>query len=202
MTKEINILVVPREEIKSDSKFWAFTQDEMDSILEKSELKWRADMEEDGSYKQFIPYIAVISKGKLLTYRRTPKGTETRLHDKYSLGVGGHVDEFENLSGMELLVDGTLREIEEEIGVKVSSDQVKFVGFINDESDNVGIYHIGVAAILNLDNLNLNLGETDILDKREFMSKKGIKLIEDKLENWSKTFYNYYLKDLDNILED
>ncbi len=202
MTKEINILVVPREEIKNPNTFWEFSQEELNLILEKSELKWRADMEEDKSYKQFIPYIAVISKGKLLTYRRTPKGTETRLHDKYSLGVGGHVDEYENLSGMDLLVDATLREIEEEIGVKVTKDQVNFVGFINDESDNVGIYHIGIAAILNLDSLNLNLGETDILDNREFMSKTQVKEIYDKLENWSKTFFDKYLVHLDNIIEE
>src|SRR5256886_7749186 len=53
----------------------------------------RSDAEQDRRYKQLIPYVLLISKGRILRYRRGKGGQETRLHGLYSVGIGGHISE-------------------------------------------------------------------------------------------------------------
>src|SRR6516165_750508 len=56
----------------------------------------RTEAEQDKRYKQLIPYVLIISKNKILRYRRGRGGQETRLHGLYSVGVGGHISEEDN----------------------------------------------------------------------------------------------------------
>src|SRR5580704_1879113 len=53
----------------------------------------RSEAEQDRRYKQLIPYVLILCKGKILRYRRGKGGQETRLHGLYSVGVGGHISE-------------------------------------------------------------------------------------------------------------
>lgn len=47
----------------------------------------------DESFLQIIPYLTVVTdKGRVLTYRRSKASGEDRLHDKWSIGIGGHVN--------------------------------------------------------------------------------------------------------------
>lgn len=49
--------------------------------------------EEDPYFRQLIPYVVVINESQeILTYRRSKASGEDRLHDKYSIGVGGHIN--------------------------------------------------------------------------------------------------------------
>lgn len=43
-------------------------------------------------HRHLIPYTVVTHKGKIALYARTPKGTESQLHGKHSIGFGGHID--------------------------------------------------------------------------------------------------------------
>lgn len=43
-------------------------------------------------HRHLIPYIPVTSNGKIALYARTPKGTESQLHGKLSIGFGGHIE--------------------------------------------------------------------------------------------------------------
>lgn len=43
-------------------------------------------------HRHLIPYTVVTHNGKIALYSRTPKGTESQLHGKYSIGFGGHID--------------------------------------------------------------------------------------------------------------
>lgn len=94
--KETHILVVPNSAVGSDVLTTAYLPIEQD-ISEYLPLPcihtgFRPVMEEDQSYRQVIPYVTIVRDGKMLAYQRPVKGNEDRLHGKWSVGVGGHVD--------------------------------------------------------------------------------------------------------------
>ncbi|MBF0203073.1 MAG: phosphoesterase [Desulfamplus sp.] len=61
-------------------------------------LHWldRPSAEKDKNFKQIIPYIIIQAESGNLTaiYRR--KGSESRLHDLWSIGIGGHINPLDN----------------------------------------------------------------------------------------------------------
>jgi len=105
----------------------------------------RLEVEEDESWKQVIPYLAVTCGGKLLVLRRLASQGESRLHHRLSIGVGGHINP-ESPGPRPLIVRGLLREVSEELELD-SSDipEPVVVGWINDDSTAVGRVHLGLA---------------------------------------------------------
>ncbi|MBU6163304.1 MAG: NUDIX domain-containing protein, partial [Myxococcales bacterium] len=109
------------------------------------------DVEHDDRYKQLIPYIVVVnSKGQVLAYNRGSKGGEKRLESKWAIGFGGHVNDQD-----ESWMDGICREIEEEISDRpLIVKGLNFhgpIGFLDDDSDDVGRHHLGVVYVLRAD---------------------------------------------------
>jgi len=195
---QINILAIKRDTIPEkylQDTFCSLDTESMESLAEIAEFKWRADMEEDISYKQPIPYIALFCDGKLLTFKRSNTGGEGRLYDKYSLAIGGHVDQVPEMdSKTETLYESIEREVEEEIGLDIDPYNVEPLGTIND-SGGVNEYHIGIAMKYAVEDLDLSLGEQDKLLERKLMTKHEILEIYDKLESWSQIFFDRYLRD-------
>lgn len=117
-------------------------------------------VEKDDRWKQLIPYIVVVNKdGQILAYNRGNKGGEDRLESKWAIGFGGHVND-----GDADWMAGIKRELREELDVNQPiSLEKKFggevdwayfhgpIGFINDDSDDVGRHHLGVVYILRAD---------------------------------------------------
>ena len=69
--------------------------------------------------KQVIPYGIVTCEERVLLVRRTKGGGEARLHDKLSIGIGGHINPVDAGSGTgreavlsDLFTSATRREIE------------------------------------------------------------------------------------------
>ena len=52
----------------------------------------RAEMEVDPSFKQIIPYLVLRDGERYFLMRRTRPGGDARLHDRWSIGVGGHIE--------------------------------------------------------------------------------------------------------------
>ncbi|MFG0318937.1 MAG: hypothetical protein ACF8XB_16820, partial [Planctomycetota bacterium JB042] len=48
--------------------------------------------EEDRAFQQVIPYVVVRRGEEVLLLKRSRRGGDARLHDKLSIGVGGHVN--------------------------------------------------------------------------------------------------------------
>ena len=114
----------------------------------------RDDAETNYSYLQLLPYVLIKKGNKFLSYRRGRAGTEAKLHDKYSIGIGGHVDEgldYFSESLNEQLVLGILqhniaRELDEEIGL-IPADTVPLGCLVSQDPSNsteVGWVHLGV----------------------------------------------------------
>ncbi len=85
----------------------------LDAILDGHFFLDRPTAEVSPQYKQIIPYVVIRHDGSYFLLQRTPKQTETRLHHKLSLGIGGHI----NPDTPELL-DGLHKELEEEVHVR------------------------------------------------------------------------------------
>jgi predicted NUDIX family phosphoesterase len=96
----------------------------LEAVMAQAAFMDREAAERDESFKQVIPYC-VLTRGfrdepMYLWYKRTRKGGESRLHDKYSLGIGGHVNPVDGAAaGAGTYAAGLARELKEEVGLDV-----------------------------------------------------------------------------------
>jgi len=203
--KEEKILVFPRKGLIT--KFlkqgcFNFNEENLTEIIPDAVYGTRHIIEENQNFKQIISYVAIINDGKVFVYKRGSAGGENKLHDLYSIGVGGHVD-LENDDGKnayDVIFDACIREVEEEVELTIQREYLKIKAYINDDSEansGVGKVHFGLCFVVN-EHFDLNKGELDNLKERVFMSKKEIEEIYDSLEEWSKLFYNEVIKELIN----
>lgn len=151
-------------------------------LLENYEYMQRGIAETNFDYKQPIPYGVVrnIQNGKVFVYKRWWAGSnawDSRLHSKFSIGVGGHIEQSDDVK-QNLMVDCLLREIYEEISIKPEDViSVKLIWGINDDSNEVGKVHFWMCYIVDVgrDNFTLTDGE---LHSWEFMSFSQIKQMQ------------------------
>ena len=138
-------------------------QNELWDMLHNIEVKRRGDVENDPTYKQLISYVVVQNdKGETLVYTRLKGGGEIRLHGSSSVGIGGHMNPVEDAEGHVLLFENTYRELEEEIGVL--PDDLRLIGVINDDTNEVGQVHIGLVYLANIGDQDIYITETDTLE--------------------------------------
>ena len=104
----------------------------------------KAESENSPAYRQVIPYCVVTDcRGLILTYRRN--GSEGRLKDLFSIGVGGHVEEGETF------IDCMKRELQEEIGLSDGEYSFTWTDKIIVNSDSqVSHAHLGVVVLVRL----------------------------------------------------
>lgn len=110
-------------------------------------FKDRAQAEEDPEHKQIIPYILLQTRDRQMTAAYLRKGSEARLHDLWSVGIGGHINpEDKTESGTDfkkILMAGMSRELDEELVERPASDPVTFLGVISEDITPVGSVHLG-----------------------------------------------------------
>lgn len=153
------IIVVSRKELFKNEQL-AFQgvlnrPEEVQSISENVSSHYgvmrRGDAEENRAYKQPIPYVVIRRDNEIFTYKRLSGGGEVRLHDKLSIGAGGHMNDSEDIGSFEeLILDNLDRELAEELDIKSSWRELKIVGLINDDINEVGKVHLGILAVLDL----------------------------------------------------
>jgi predicted NUDIX family phosphoesterase len=161
------VFVVPREKLFPDSYphgFLPFAQDSSQGTSLQSITQSRVEehgffvereyAERTPSLKQIIPYTIVERQGGILCLTRTKNGGEARLHDKMSLGVGGHINPIDLTPGLEgqnprnPIARATIREVlEEELSVE-GTHTLRSVGLLNDDSNSVGAVHVGWVQVL------------------------------------------------------
>src|SRR5256886_14965862 len=93
--RDEEILVVPRDRLFIEPVH-GFVRGKADVYLARIRdhgvFRPRATVEQDSSFKQIIPYLIVRHAGRLFLCQRSTQGGEGRLHGKYSIGVGGHIN--------------------------------------------------------------------------------------------------------------
>jgi predicted NUDIX family phosphoesterase len=107
----------------------------------------RKDVEKDPAYKQIIPYIVLQTRNKEKTALYNRQGNETRLHDLWSVGIGGHINpidrEEKNASFQKILMAGMERELNEELDQRPLNEVPVFMGVISEDITDVGRVHLG-----------------------------------------------------------
>ncbi len=107
----------------------------------------RQEAENNPGFKQVIPYIVLqtTTLGHTAIYNR--QGSEKRLHDLWSLGIGGHINPIDqkegHLSFKDILISGMERELNEELLERPKLDTIEFCGIISEEITEVGSVHLG-----------------------------------------------------------
>ena len=173
-----------------------------DQILNKLEIIPRSEAENDFTRKQLVAYIVVRAGDQILTYRRTPKTDEQRLKELYSIGIGGHVNvedrsQFSLFStdtgfNMEFIRDAAWREINEEISIESRiMDEPEIIGFINDDSNEVGKVHFGIVWQLEIEKAEVSAKGTRGLGDLRFKTLPHLKANRDQFESWSQLLIDY-----------
>lgn len=206
MSREI--LVVKREVLFKDKEFEGFLPlkefDFMKVILENFEYQERNDaLENNPSFKQAIPYVWIINPQtkKAFIYKRSTEGDEGRLHNKYSGGVGGHIDKDTEENSDNPIIDAMMRELKEEVEME-NYPTPRFIGFLNEDNDNIGKVHFGVVALAETSEEAKPLMH---MDHGKFYSVQEVEELlsnsQNDLEGWSQLswpFVKEYLQSLPN----
>jgi predicted NUDIX family phosphoesterase len=113
----------------------------------------REKAEKDPSFKQVIPYTVLTRGREVFVYQRTKKGNESRLHDLWSVGCGGHINPVDGKTDQKETYDNAFfRELYEEVGLKLFNQRRSIVaptiGLLYDPSNEVGKVHFGIVHLV------------------------------------------------------
>ncbi|MCY7418837.1 MAG: hypothetical protein LH650_10130 [Chloroflexi bacterium] len=153
--------------------------DVLDAVTSHGSYRVRAEVEDDPSFQQLIPYVVVTDGPDVFLMRRLHAGADTRLHDRFSIGVGGHIGVDDGgISG------GLVREWSEELVADWTPDFVA-LGLLNDDTDPVGRVHLGVVYQVEAAGRALAIRETHKLEGA-FAATADIDALGERLETWSR----------------
>jgi len=181
-----HVLVVPRSCVIGQGPWNGFRPGESDGLLEaivrEARYEARATVESDPRWKQLIPYLIVRDAPRYLLMRRTQAGADARLHDLWSIGVGGHIN-----PGDGGVVGGLEREWREEIEAGFAPHP-RFLGLLNDDSTPVGRVHVGLVFATDAAGQAVAIRETNKLEGG-FASAEEVRAVKSSLESWSRLVF-------------
>ena len=142
-------------------------------------------MEEDPTFKQLISYCLLEMKKEKFLSTNVYLVAEKRLHGQSSIGVGGHMNDVVGADSInEVLRVNAQRELEEEVGLASEDSQnMEYIGFINDDTNEVGKVHMGVVFKITVHTSDVEAKETDTL-RIKWVEKGSIESYDD-FETWS-----------------
>jgi len=165
-------------------------------VVQNGLFRKRSELEEDPSFKQIIPYAIISHKESFCLFKRTSGQTETRLHNKFSLGVGGHMNPGSSKESKEqYLINELKREFFEEVKLLNACliEEIEFVGFINDDSISVGSVHIGLLYNIHLSSKDVVINEMDKMTA-DWIDKPDLAEFYEGMETWTRITFDYYIK--------
>lgn len=161
-------------------------------ILSNHSFRDREEAETNTKFKQVIPYIVVTHGGNILLTRRTNKQQEARLHDKYSVGQGGHINELDFGTERSPIIAGMMREIAEEFTL-AEVEHVSCLGLINDNSNDVGKVHLGLVYLMRVASGAFVVAEEG-KHIAEWVAASQLRRYYPAMENWSKIVVDHALR--------
>jgi len=194
MAQEEQILVIERKVLEQIGMFQGLVFD-VDRYLAKIFVQGvprfmpRSQMEKDPAYKQLIPYVIMNYEGKYLSYVRGKRAGEARLVGNRSIGIGGHINPIDdmpllNSTPYETYFAAVGREVAEEVSVETShTDRV--VALLNDESNEVGLVHLGIVHYWKLAAPKVKKRE-QMITQLDFSTLPELNKVRDTMETWSQ----------------
>lgn len=159
----------------------------LDSIHRHGEFRPRADAEDDPSWKQVIPYVLLRDGERVFLMRRTRAGGDERLHQRFSIGVGGHINPEDGG-----VFGGLRREWAEEIEAGFEP-RFEPIGVLNDDENAVGAVHLGLVFSADADGRPVSIRERGKLSG-EFVTVDGVAEVADRLETWSALLFEFLMR--------
>ena len=155
----------------------------LDAIADAHFFIDRPTAETSPQYKQIIPYVLIRRGDAWFLLQRTKQQTEARLHDKLSLGIGGHIN-----PDTPDLIDGLHKELEEEVGVD-GDYELTFAGILNDDTTEVGSVHLGAVFVLEVLSGDVVVRETDKMTGR-WIATGELAPLRERMETWTEIVYD------------
>lgn len=190
---EERVLVVERRALfEGTGEFDGFNADPdqiriVSSNMRSSFFAPRAEVEDDPSLKQIIPYCPVCCGDSVLLIKRKKTQDEKRLHDLYSLGIGGHINPLDgNTDALDALLENALaRELNEELLLHCNPSK-RLVGLLNDDTNPVGSVHFGLVYTITVpDKDAVTIREKELMDG-VFVPAGELVEYADGMETWSR----------------
>jgi predicted NUDIX family phosphoesterase len=180
------VLVVPRSALISGGGWRGVRTEELERVLEtiarRGRFEPRTVVESDPRWKQVIPYLVVRDGPRYFLMQRTSGGADARLHDLWSIGVGGHVN-----PGDGGIMGGLRREWREEIKARFEP-AARLVGLLNDDTTEVGRVHLGIVFVADAGSRPVAIRETSKL-RGAFATAGQVRAVADRLETWSQLIF-------------
>jgi predicted NUDIX family phosphoesterase len=184
------VLVVPRRVLMPDPGWRGIRDDLMAAeqfealVAEHGVFRPRGEMERDRTWKQVIPYLVLRDGPSYFLMRRTKAGGDARLHDLWTIGVGGHLN-----PGDGDLAGGLRREWREEVRASFEPE-FELIGLINDDSTDVGSVHVGAVYVADARGRDVHVLETDKL-RGGFADPDAVAAVVDRMESWSALVFQH-----------
>jgi predicted NUDIX family phosphoesterase len=185
-TRKEHVLVVARN-LVPERGAWHGLRTEglapfLDIVAAQGRFALRDEMERDPSNKQIIPYLVLRDGARYFLMRRTRAGGDERLHDRWSIGVGGHLN-----PGDDGLFGGLLREWREELAADFVPEFTP-LALLNDDTTDVGSVHLGVVFLADAGGRTVKVRETEKLEGK-FAPGHEVAAGIDHLETWSRIVF-------------
>ena len=186
------VYAVPRAQLLEprhrESPWRGVLEAEAEPYLERMRMygafRPRDELENDPAWKQIIPYLVVRDARRYLLMRRTRAGGDERLFERYSIGVGGHLN-----PGDGDVEGGLRREWAEEIAAAFVPD-FSFVGLLNDDEDPVGAVHLGFVYQADAAGRAVAIREADKLTG-DFRGPADVAAVVERMESWSRLLFEH-----------
>jgi predicted NUDIX family phosphoesterase len=157
----------------------------------------RALLETNPKFRQLIPYVVVKQGDKYLAYERSKSGGESRLHNLFSIGIGGHVDAVDavyNDKGVFQLTDtlrtGMYRELHEELGLTEADFLgMTTIGYLSKDVTPVDEVHLGIVLVAEVHADLVITSKEDALNLAGFLAADELAKLN--LESWSETVVDH-----------
>ena len=202
------ILVVRRDILFGNKSFQGFLEfgknDYINIILNNYEYIDRDLAEGNPKLQQPIPYVWIVNpKTKMIfAYRRAADKNyrDQRLRNKWSCGVGGHIDRDTEENSKNPIIKAMMRELKEEV-VMINYPTPKIIGYINDDSDSVGRDHFGIVAIAETNN-DVRKGDDEMAHGRFYSLSELERIFNDSnndIETWTRISWPFVKDYLNKI---
>ncbi|NVD28605.1 hypothetical protein HUO14_11895 [Parasphingorhabdus flavimaris] len=190
---EENILVVPRPEflpfLPQDSGHYLRTVS-LKTIMHHSVTMRRLDAEKTDKFVQLIPSFIIFKSDEVLSYKRTKKSPESRLHETHSIIFGGHLQEEDNPTlfqeDPEIMTDFIFRELYEELTFSDPIRNHSFCGILYLQKTKFERQHAGIVFAIEIgDDTNVASGEPGYHSNLEFLNWDEIEDSSVMQDTWS-----------------
>ena len=169
-------------------------------IQSKGSFQPRDKVETDPSWRQIIPYALIAHDEGVLLLKRLSAGNEERLHDRYTLGIGGHInpDVTERYPSSRTIIEaGLIAELREELFI--GGFQTELIGMIHENSSEVSEVHTGLVFVVTTHE-KVRVRETHKL-KGGFVGWHEVMLRFEQLEGWSQAVARAFIEESEQIID-